>query len=117
VAVVIILASLGALAARHLLSPGGQTATLEISSPSVKKIIPLDGSFNGTIMIRAEDGGFNVVEVKGKAARVKDADCPDRLCVRQGWLSKPGDQAVCLPHRLVVRIRGDREEEVHGISQ
>ncbi|MCX7828212.1 MAG: NusG domain II-containing protein [Thermanaerothrix sp.] len=117
VAALIILVCLGALAARRVIDRTAGTATLEISSPTLQRVIPLDGSFSGTIRIEAPDGGFNVVEVRGKTARVLDADCPDRLCVKQGWLSKAGDQAVCLPHRLVVRVRGDRGEDIHGISQ
>ena len=54
-----------------------------------------------------EDLGFrNVVEVSGGRVRVADADCPDRLCVRQGWISRDGESIVCLPHRLIVTVRG-----------
>jgi len=54
-----------------------------------------------------EDLGFrNVVEVAGGRVRVADADCPDRLCVRQGWISRDGESIVCLPHKLIVTVRG-----------
>lgn len=54
-----------------------------------------------------EDRGFrNAVEVSGGRVRVTDADCPDRLCVRQGWISYDGESIVCLPHKLVVAVRG-----------
>ena len=45
-------------------------------------------------MIRAEPGRIAVVA----------ADCPDRICVREGWLSDSASPIVCLPHRLVIRI-------------
>ena len=56
-----------------------------------------------------EDRGFrNTVEVSGGRVRVTDADCPDRLCVRQGWISYDGESIVCLPHKLVVAVRGGK---------
>ncbi|MFR4337598.1 MAG: NusG domain II-containing protein [Lachnospira pectinoschiza] len=35
-----------------------------------------------------------------------DADCPDKLCVKTGMISKTGETIVCLPHRVVVEIIG-----------
>lgn len=112
--------SIGFAAASYLRDLGAKAhglAVLEISSPAMREAIYLDGSTHRTIRIELSDGGFNVVEVSGHRARVLDANCPDRICVKRGWLSKPGDQAVCLPHRLVVRVRGGEADEVHGISQ
>ena len=59
-----------------------------------------------TVTVGENRGFRNVVEVSGGRVRVLDADCPDRLCVRQGWISYDGESIVCLPHRLVVTVRG-----------
>ena len=60
-----------------------------------------------TALTVGEDRGFrNTIEVSGGRVRVTDADCPDRLCVRQGWISYDGESLVCLPHKLVVAVRG-----------
>ena len=48
--------------------------------------------------------GTNVVEVQAGKVRVSEADCPNQDCVEQGWISKAGQQIVCLPHKLVVNI-------------
>jgi len=32
------------------------------------------------------------------------ADCSDRLCINSGWLSKPGQIAVCFPTRTLIKI-------------
>ncbi len=53
--------------------------------------------------------GKNVIRVeKGKIA-VISADCPDKDCVRRGWLKYRGDSAICLPNHLSIRIRGASE--------
>lgn len=50
------------------------------------------------------------IEVQNKRIRVKEANCPDQVCVRTGWLKKPGDTAVCLPEQLIIKIEGNESE-------
>ncbi|NLG37888.1 MAG: NusG domain II-containing protein [Clostridiales bacterium] len=42
--------------------------------------------------------------------RIAAADCPDQVCVHTGWISRPGQSAVCVPGRVAVVVRGDRAE-------
>jgi len=56
--------------------------------------IPYEGSTPGVIV--AENG----------RVRFKEAHCPDQLCVKTGWLTKPGQTAACLPARVMIRIEG-----------
>lgn len=48
--------------------------------------------------------GTNVVVVEGGRARMEQADCPRGDCLRQRAISRPGEQLVCLPHRLWVEV-------------
>ncbi len=48
--------------------------------------------------------GKNVIEVDRYRVRMVHADCPDNDCVRQGWISCPGQIIVCLPNRVVIKI-------------
>ncbi|MBR1497615.1 MAG: NusG domain II-containing protein [Oscillospiraceae bacterium] len=52
-------------------------------------------------------GGSNTIRVQPGRVCVSDADCPDRVCVSQGWLSDQPTPIVCLPHRLVIRVAGE----------
>ena len=73
--------------------------------------IPLEGLEEPVeYRIQAPDGGYNVVTVKEGAVCVSQADCPDQICVHQGWVSVTGAPIVCLPHRLVVEILGGEGE-------
>ncbi len=56
------------------------------------------------------EGGENVIEIKDGTCRVTDADCPDRLCVKQGVISRTGEAVICLPHRLTVTIESDKTD-------
>ncbi|GBG97157.1 NusG domain II-containing protein [Lactococcus termiticola] len=61
----------------------------------------------------ADNGEQNIIEVKDKKVHVREANCPDKLDVRQGWISKVDQSIVCLPHQLVVEvISGDKQEGV-----
>ncbi|NTV90004.1 MAG: NusG domain II-containing protein, partial [Clostridiales bacterium] len=41
---------------------------------------------------------------------IEASTCRDRICVGTGWLTKPGQSAVCLPNRVVVKIIGSNQE-------
>ena len=43
-------------------------------------------------------------EVKDGAIRFLSSDCPDKTCVRTGFLRSPGSYAVCLPNRIHIRL-------------
>ncbi|WP_027108026.1 NusG domain II-containing protein [Lacticigenium naphthae] len=54
---------------------------------------------------------YNVIEVDGTRIRNKEDNSPDQLGVRKGWISRPGDTAVVLPHRLIIEIKAINSEE------
>ena len=58
-----------------------------------------------TITVTSKDGGSNVIEVRPGAIGIASADCPDRLCVHQGFIKSATLPITCLPHRLVIQIR------------
>ncbi len=60
--------------------------------------------------------GYNVLEIAGGRVRVAEADCPEQICVQQGWISRFGEQIVCLPHRLVIRLAGKDSGEMDAVA-
>jgi len=53
--------------------------------------------------------GLNIILVDRDGLRMKYSDCPDQVCVRDGTINSPGEILVCLPHRLIVEIKGKRD--------
>ena len=52
-----------------------------------------------------EDGsGTNTVQMEKGRIRILEADCPDQVCVNQGWISSGAVPIICLPHRLIIEI-------------
>lgn len=48
--------------------------------------------------------GTNTLVIQGGTVHIEDADCPDKLCQRQGTIDTVGQTLICLPHRLFVSI-------------
>ena len=55
-------------------------------------------------------GGSNTIQVERGRIRVSHADCPDQVCVEQGWISDGTVPIVCLPHGLIIEITGGGED-------
>ncbi|OOM72510.1 NusG domain II-containing protein [Clostridium sp. BL-8] len=49
--------------------------------------------------------GYNVIDINNDSIRILDADCKDKICIKAGVISKPGESLVCLPHKLMVEIK------------
>lgn len=55
--------------------------------------------------LEAEGGGSNTVLVQPGRICVSEADCPDQICVLQGWLSDQSMPIACVPHRLIIMLK------------
>jgi len=85
-------------------------------------VITVDGKVFRTVRLGGYEriyvpgtGGYDIVEIDGRRVRVVDADCPDKLCIKTGWISRPPEQIVCLPNRVVVKITGGQAADVDAI--
>jgi hypothetical protein len=85
------------------------TATVEINGKLYGKY-ELKKTGNKIMNLELPDGEHSTVEFKDGRVRIQQADCPDKVCVRTGWISKPGEVIVCLPYRIVVKISGERQD-------
>ncbi len=57
-----------------------------------------------TFTVTGEGGCTNVIEVRPGSIGVLSADCPDQLCVHQGFTDSSLVPIVCLPNRLVIQV-------------
>ena len=86
--------------------------------------VTVDGSVYGTYALGEEqeipivqDGvTTNVLTIRDGRADMTEADCPDKLCVSQGKISRSGQTIICLPNKIMVTIKGGKRE-YDGIAQ
>ncbi|MBR1383589.1 MAG: NusG domain II-containing protein [Ruminococcus sp.] len=55
------------------------------------------------------EGRHNIIEIKDGRIRVTEADCPDKICVHQGFLTDT--PIVCMPNRLVIEFEDSGEND------
>lgn len=100
VLILLFLLLLGTLLLLSLSGETGVTAEVYSNGKLVKTIdLLIDGEY------RIESGGhYNIICVSGGKLSVKEADCPDQICVYFGEISKKGQSIICLPHDFIVVI-------------
>ena len=81
---------------------------------------PEGGQALKAILARLDEGfsfsvegpaGANTIQAEPGRIRVSHADCPDQVCVHQGWISSAAVPIVCLPNRLVIEITTHSAQE------
>lgn len=85
-----------------------------IINNKVVKTLPLNKDI--TYTINTDDNQKNVLQIKNGTAFIRDANCPDKLCVHQKAISKEGETLVCLPHKVIVKIRTDESTSFDSIT-
>ncbi len=74
---------------------GNKMAELDLNKVEEPQYFTFDDGIHVTIL--AEKGSIKFLE----------ADCPDKICIKTGTLTKPGSQAICMPSRTIVKILDD----------
>ena len=63
--------------------------------------------------------GYTVVKIHDHGVEIDEASCPDKVCVHEGFITKPSESIVCLPNKVHIKIvsNQDYEEEEDIISK
>lgn len=56
------------------------------------------------------------VEVAAAGVRISASTCPNQFCVRQGYVSRPGQMLVCVPNHVVILLAGQRQNDLDAIT-
>lgn len=70
---------------------------------------------NNKITIKNGDE-YNVLVIEDNFASIKEASCPDKLCVKQHDIAYNGETLTCLPNKVVVKIISETAPETDFIS-
>ena len=76
---------------------------------------PLDEEI--TVKLTNEQtNGYNLLVIKDGVASIKEANCPDKLCVKQHAAKYDGQTLVCLPNKTTVKIVSKTQSDTDFIS-
>lgn len=104
----VIIAAAAFLIINYGVKKNGKYVVIKVDG-RVIKTLELDRETS--IEVNGYQGGVNEIVIKDGKVSMTDADCPDKLCVKTGKISKTGETIVCLPHRVVVEIKGSQDDD------
>ncbi|MGN0408534.1 MAG: NusG domain II-containing protein [Bacteroides sp.] len=98
----VLAAALAVYALVNVLGRDGQTVVVTVDGTVIAEK-PI--TVNDAVEIKDADG-YNRVVIDNREVYMESADCPDKVCVKTGRIRRAGETIVCLPHKVVVEIKG-----------
>ena len=82
------------------------------------KSIDLSKVTKGYEITLENEHGTNIITVEKDRISITEANCPDKVCVDQGWISNTTAPIVCLPHKVVIKLEETSKSiEFDSLSQ
>ena len=71
--------------------------------------VTIDGKIEGEWRLKENrsivlNNGSNILTIENGKAKMTSADCPDKICMKEGWISHTGECITCLPNRILVTV-------------
>lgn len=86
-------------------------AIVKINGQEVDRFDLDEGSEQEIKTYHPNPGQYNIIEKNGDQIRIKEDNSPDQVGVKTGWISRPGQTAICLPHGLIIEVLGTMAED------
>ena len=104
-----------------LLLAGSLWIGMRISQKGADTIcITVDGKEYGIYSLSEDQtiaiGDTNVCEIKDGKACMKEANCPDHLCMKQKAIDKNGGTIVCLPNKVVIEGNASESADPDAVT-
>lgn len=97
---------------------GTQIATIKLDGKVMREIDLSKVTAPESISIDNKRGGLNTIHIEPGQIGFTEANCPDQLCVSQGYISNSLLPAVCLPNGVVIEIQAtDKPLELDAIVE
>ena len=114
---ILLLLSIIGIAGSVILFPTQANTIAEIRVDSkLVKSITLRKGYNEEFRIGGEQE-YAVIEVQNGRVRIRQDDSPRQIGVQTGWISKPPQQVVNLPYRIVIHLVSNQELDVDDIAR
>lgn len=110
--VLLILMGLGLSAWSLTAGTSGQTAVVTVDG---KPYGTYSLAENQTIEVK-QNHHINKITIKDGAVQMSYSTCKNQVCVKDGSISLTNQSLVCLPNKVMVEIRGGREEGLDGVA-
>lgn len=68
-----------------------------------------------TIVVKGSNGK-NIVTIKNGSVKMSSASCKNQVCVHHSPISKVGESIICLPNKVIVKIKGSSKGGIDAVS-
>lgn len=109
IAVLLVLAVIGGIYL-HFFRVVGNTVKVTVDGAEYG-VYSLSSDRTEEIRTGVDGGQLNRLIIKDGKAFVETATCPDGICVSHSPINRDGESIVCLPHRVVITVVGDKDDE------
>jgi hypothetical protein len=82
--------------------------TVEIRSGDSSWLYPLDSDI---LFQPLDENGTCLIEINNNTAKVISSNCPLKICISMGEISKWNQWIACLPHNVFISIIGKKNDE------
>ena len=90
---------------QSFLGGGEETSEYRLEVHTGESILQYDLGVDSIFTVMGNLGEMEI-NIENERARISRSPCPGQDCVRQSWLSRPGDLAVCVPSGVFIVISG-----------
>ena len=94
---------------RYAFADVDKYVSVQVDGVEIKKILFDPQLVGHTIPVQTEYG-YNLIELGDERVRVIEADCLDKIDVKQGHIHRVGETIVCLPNKMVIEIKGEKKD-------
>lgn len=96
-------------------TPASTIAEVRVDGKLVKSLTLKEG-YHEEIRIGGE-AEYAVIEVQDGKVRIRQDDSPRQIGVQTGWISKPPQQVVNLPYRIVIHLVSKESSDIDDIAR
>ncbi len=96
-------------------TPTSTIAEVRVDGKLVKSLTLKQG-YHEEIRIGGETE-YAVIEVQNGRVRIRQDDSPRQIGVQTGWISKPPQQVVNLPYRIVIHLVSNESLDIDDIAR
>ena len=100
---IIIIICLAWIFLQNKVTVSGNIAEIRVDNEVVQT---LDLSKNTKITVNGKNNITLIVIVDNNSVYVESSECPDKICVNKGRISKEYETSVCLPARTIIEVKG-----------
>ena len=63
------------------------------------------------------DNNYNHIKIHNGGVEMIESSCSDKICVKSGHIKKVSDRIVCMPNKVVIKIKGTDTSKEDVISE